>query len=43
MVARDLIELIQIEQLRKIVEMKHRFIPAVLAEECHILAEIHVL
>lgn len=39
----NLAQLAQIQKARKIVEVKHRLVFAVLAEERDVLAEIHVL
>ncbi len=43
MLASDLIKLAQVQQLRKIIEVEHRFVLTMLAKERDILAEIHIL
>ena len=38
----DLFELRNVQQLRELIEVEHRFVLAVFAKERHVLAEIHV-
>jgi hypothetical protein len=39
----NFLQLRDVDQLRKVVEVEHRLVLTVLAEEGHVLAEIHVL
>ena len=38
----DLFELRNVQQLRELIEVEHRFVFAVFAKERHVLAEIHI-
>ena len=39
----NLFQFVDVDKLGKLIEMEHAFVPAMFAEKCHILAQIHIL